>query len=82
MTNAKRLTNGILTAIWISIVCALIAFLLYMFTRDGLVGIIVGFLLFLAFGGDLLLMLFYPGGKSEDSKKHRQHSDNNAITRG
>ena len=61
MKNTKGLTRRILKIVWVGVLFALTICLFSMYVAHGPMGILVGFLLFLSFGGDILLMVLYPG---------------------
>jgi len=69
MMNPKQPKDRILKIVRFSVVCVFIAFLPYMWNQYGLLGILVGFLLFLSFGGNFILMAVFASDKSESSGK-------------
>lgn len=68
MNNTKGLMSRIQRIVWLGILLALTVFLSCMYVAHGPMGILVGFVLFLSLGGDILLMLFYPGKSKCDDQ--------------
>ncbi len=68
MKDTRELISRIQRIVWPAIVCTLTVFLFCMCIEYGPMGILVGFLLFLGFGGDILLMVFYPGKSRHDDQ--------------
>ena len=65
MKNPTQPKDRILKIVRFSVVCVFIAFLPYMWSHYGFLGILVGFLLFLSFGGNLILMAVFSSEKPE-----------------